>query len=256
MYKIITRIISISMLLVMITNIGFINTNKINASGEIVEKLSLSSRAARATLKGEKKIKTYNNKYCKIKSIDELIEKEGKEELHENNQIIDISIPLQDNGQENVYKCGFLGIKTVCADETGSSSKSKLDDSISVQIKLKINYKIYNRDKGDFITIKKVTSKLIACNGSKTSYVGSGVSIVSNSVTIGQTGWYMGGHQTKSKTQKLSPYACTWTYKPSGWKAVFYNTATIGANQTVKLKRGNHTWKVHLENNLAVMDYS
>ncbi len=252
----ITKIMIVSLVLVLISNLGFVSNNRISASGQSVENLNLYCKEIRATVKGEKKTKTYKSEFCRVKITDKLMEKEGKEELHENDQVIDITIPAQDSGKEKKFQCGLLGIQMVCADETGSSSKSRLDDSISVQIKLKVNYKIYNRDKGDFIGITKVTSKLVACNGSKTSYLSGGVSIVSNSIIIGQTGWYMGGHITQRKEQKLSAHACTWTYKPSGWKAVSLSTATLGANQTVKLKRGKHTWKVQLVNNLSVVDYS
>ena len=96
--------------------------------------------------------------------------------------------------------------------------------------------------------MSKITSKLIECNGSTTSNVGSGVFIVSNSITYGQVDY---GHSGQKKTVTLPNKACTRTFNTTSWSAVAVSASIVGATQDVTLRRGNSKWYLVLTNNIT-----
>jgi hypothetical protein len=96
--------------------------------------------------------------------------------------------------------------------------------------------------------MSKVISKLVACNGSTTSNVGSGVFIDSNELTYGQVD---PGHLAQKKTVPLPKKACKKTYDTSKWSAVAVSASIVGATQIVSLHRGNSHWSVTLTNNVS-----
>lgn len=79
------------------------------------------------------------------------------------------------------------------------------------------------------------------------SNVGSGVFIVSNSITYGQVDY---GHTGQKKTVTLPNKACTKTFNTTSWSAVAVSASIVGATQDVTLRRGNSKWYLGLTNNI------
>lgn len=90
---------------------------------------------------------------------------------------------------------------------------------------------------------------------SQGSTLGSGVSVASQSLMIGQTGFTTGKYVTQQKPISIATssksYTCT---PPTSWAAVEVEsgTAIIGATYTINLKRGtsSHTWGCTITNNI------
>jgi hypothetical protein len=165
---------------------------------------------------------------------------------------------VDENINENKEAKSLLskfGINIVYANEEASMSKRKSDSSGSIVIKMVLKYTIYNRAKGDFIKIKKLTSSMSFCNGRKVS-PGSGVSVVSNELAAGETGFYSGGYQSAYKEYNLpkTPYSKV-VKLPEKWRAVAVDSAEVGATQFVTLKRGKGKWKVSLQCNPVLAAY-
>lgn len=193
-------------------------------------------------------IKNFSKDNMTVCIEDKLINQTDTIIFRQSKQDYEITLDTADN---NSYISSINDVCTIqysASTENGSSTKNKTDESISVKITLKVDYKISD----DMISITKVTSTLTACNGSTTSNVGSGVFIDSNQLTYGQTGFYHGGYKTQNDTKTLPNKACTKSYTPNGWIAVANSTgSTVGANQTVGLHRGNSKWSVTLVNNIV-----
>lgn len=174
---------------------------------------------------------------------DKFIKRDGDEYFRQSNQEYDIDLIDNKSVEDYVSPNNLIDIKYTTSNESGSSQKSKTDDSISVKITLTVDYSITN----DKIKMSKVTSKLIACNGSTSSNVGSGVFIVSNSITYGQVDY---GHTGQKKTVTLPNKACTKTFNTTSWSAVAVSASIVGATQDVTLRRGNSKWYLWLTNNI------
>ena len=172
------------------------------------------------------------------------MEQNGEEIYRQSNQKYEIALS-PDILDKDLSKIGKLfDIKYTAANDSGSSTKRKTDDSISVKITLTVKYSITNNK----IKMSKVISKLAACNGSTTSNVGSGVFIDSNKLTYGQIDY---GHSNQKKTVSLPQKACKKTYDTSKWSAVAVSASIVGATQTVSLHRGKSHWSVTLTNNVS-----
>lgn len=144
---------------------------------------------------------------------------------------------------ENISLLNNSLVISYASDESGTNTKNKTDDSISVKITLTVDYRISNNT----VKMSKITSKLIACNGSTTSNVGSGVFIIGNELTYGQVD---AGHSSQKTTVALPTNACTRTYSPTNWKAVSTSAGIVGATQIVTLRGRNSKWSVTLTNNI------
>ena len=174
---------------------------------------------------------------------DKFIKRDGDEYFRQSNQEYDIDLIDNKSVEDYVSPNNLIDIKYTTSNESGSIQKSKTDGSISVKITLTVDYSITN----DRIKMSKVTSKLIACNGSTSSNVGSGVFIVSNSITYGQVDY---GHTGQKKTVTLPNKACTKTFNTTSWSAVAVSASIVGATQDVTLRRGNSKWYLGLTNNI------
>ena len=205
---------------------------------------------------GEKINYSKKEKGVSMNYSDAFLEKQNNSEIHESVQ--DISVDVDENINENKEGKSLLskfGINIVYANEEASMSKRKSDSSGSIVIKMVLKYTIYNRAKGDFIKIKKLTSSMSFCNGRKVS-PGSGVSVVSNELAAGETGFYSGGYQSAYKEYNLpkTPYSKV-VKLPEKWRAVAVDSAEVGATQFVTLKRGKGKWKVSLQCNPVLAAY-
>lgn len=205
---------------------------------------------------GEKINYSKKEKGVSMNYSDAFLEKQNNSEIHESVQ--DISVDVDENINENKEGKSLLskfGINIVYANEEASMSKRKSDSSGSIVIKMVLKYTIYNRAKGDFIKIKKLTSSMSFCNGRKVS-PGSGVSVVSNELAAGETGFYSGGCQSAYKEYNLpkTPYSKV-VKLPEKWRAVAVDSAEVGATQFVTLKRGKGKWKVSLQCNPVLAAY-
>lgn len=174
---------------------------------------------------------------------DKFINKSGEIYYRESEQEYTVDV----NNIENMETTSLLNDSltiTALSNEGGTSTKNATDNSISVKIILTVNYIIT----GNSVKMTKITSKLITCNGSTTSNVGSGVFIISNNLTYGQID---AAHSKQNKSITLPNNACTNTYTPSNWSAVSTSAGVVGATHSVTLRRGNSKWYLTLTNNIV-----
>ena len=220
-------------------------------------RLLFCSKENRAQRIGEVKYVKKKENHAEVVQTDEMISKNGNIEEHKSTKEISIDLVEGQVDKKTDYLLRSVGVKNVYAYETGSQSKKKSDSSGALSVKLTVDYKIDDSSgKGDFITLTKVKTSL-SCgkdkDGNPRRRPQSGVSIVSNELTIGAAGFYIGGFKKQSKDYSLPTTAYSKKITPpKAWKAIEFDTGTAGAYQRVELKRGNRSkWCLEISCNPA-----
>lgn len=135
----------------------------------------------------------------------------------------------------------------------GTTYKYKWDTSGAVKAFLRVYYTEYTYASGyQAMKITKVAGGYETGSGS--SIIGSGVSLKSQKLTIGQNGFTTPTGITESQTATYSKSGQNWTQTvPSSWKGVDVEHAPycVGSNLTLTLGRGTGTWTVTVQNILA-----
>lgn len=135
----------------------------------------------------------------------------------------------------------------------GSSVKNKWDTSGSIKAYLRVYYNEYTYGSGkQAMKITKVTGGY--ATGSGSAIIGSGVSLKSQKMTMGQNGFTTPTGYTSSQKASYTKTGQNWSQSaPSSWKGVDIESSPyiIGANLTITLGRGTGTWTVDIQNILA-----
>lgn len=154
--------------------------------------------------------------------------------------------------EEDIYKLKS-GISPLSSG--GNNYAYAWDGSGASKIYTRVYYTVSTISGNDYYEITKVTGGFTGGSGTSGAVVGSGVTVRSQSLSIGQTGRSANeGMKTGQKRYiNLSTSSRSWTQTvPSSWVAVNgdITPCLVGATLTVYFGRGDSTWSATVKNNI------
>lgn len=166
--------------------------------------------------------------------------------MKETSQINYTLIPLNETAEEE------LAAAYQTARSGGSKELTNNDSAYYVSAYTVISWEDVTVNSREYVTLTGVSGGYTA-QGSG-SYIASGVTVDSHTVTIGQSGKTLNNTNNSTISDSLSTSARTFSYSSSTfadwdpvWKTDSYTI--MGATYVITLKRGTSTWTCEIVNN-------
>lgn len=189
--------------------------------------------------------------YFKKKSINKEMQKTVFAEKTGKKEEILVLIPYTVEAKENLPKI-IKDVKIMRA-SGGSNTKYGTDSAGCVSATLTVSYDSYTKNGKEYAFLKNVSGGFTGAGSG--NIIASGVSVVGNNVTYGQSGINTSGlFKSQSKTYNIGNSSRSFSVSPpSNWVAVASESqvAKVGATYTITLKRGTGNWNCTIVNNLS-----